>query len=84
MSLSAIRKYNRTCYRHRVTAQPVLTRVPQGELIGADRLSPRWPQASVLFTESLASCDDRGVVPVPEGLGRAAALAGRARGLAPP
>lgn len=32
-------------------AQPVLTRVPQGELIGADRLSPQWPQASVLFTD---------------------------------
>jgi hypothetical protein len=34
-----------------VTAQPVLTRVPQGELIGADRLSPQWPQAMVLFSD---------------------------------
>ena len=34
-----------------MTAQPVLARVPQGELIDADRLVPQWPQAIVLFTD---------------------------------
>ena len=32
-------------------AQPVLARVPQGELIDADRFAPRWPQVIVLFTD---------------------------------
>ena len=31
--------------------EPVLARVPRGSFIYADRLQPRWPQASVLFTD---------------------------------
>ena len=34
-----------------MAARPVLRRVPQGELIGTDRLAPAWPQAIVLFTD---------------------------------
>jgi hypothetical protein len=32
-------------------AQPVLARIPQGELLSADRIAPHWPQAVVLFTD---------------------------------
>jgi len=34
-----------------MTARPVLSHVPQGELTGTDRLAPGWPQAIVLFTD---------------------------------
>jgi len=34
-----------------VTAQPLLTLVPRGILIDADRASPSWPQAAVLFDD---------------------------------
>jgi hypothetical protein len=42
---------NRTCYRLSVTAQPVPRRIPQGELLGLDRVTPPWPEADVLFTD---------------------------------
>jgi len=34
-----------------VTPQPATVRIPQGELLGIDRIAPPWPQADVLFTD---------------------------------
>jgi hypothetical protein len=35
-----------------VPVQPVPARVPQGELIGFDRVTPPWREADVLFTDN--------------------------------
>jgi hypothetical protein len=42
---------SRTCYRRRVPPQPVLTRIPQGQLLDADRLPPEWRHAAVLCAD---------------------------------
>jgi hypothetical protein len=34
-----------------VTPQPLAARIPQGELLGIDRITPPWRQADVLFTD---------------------------------
>ena len=34
-----------------MTAQPVPERIPQGELLGLDRVTPLWTEADVLFTD---------------------------------
>jgi hypothetical protein len=41
----------RKCYRLIVPVQPLLTRIPQIELIDASRLPPDWPQAVVLCAD---------------------------------
>jgi hypothetical protein len=50
-----------------VLAQPLLIRIPQGQLLHAERLPPDWPQATVLFSDDrwhpatiLAWCRYRG------------------------
>lgn len=47
--------------------QPVAARIPQGELLGIDRIAPPWPEADVLFSDGrwrpatvLAWCRYRG------------------------
>jgi len=34
-----------------MTPHPTAARIPQGELLGIDRVTPPWPQADVLFTD---------------------------------
>ena len=41
----------RTCYRQVMTPQPTLERIPQGALLGSDRVAPGWLQAVASFTD---------------------------------